>query len=81
MTTSPGLHKVGAMDPELRNSPIADEFDEDADTVRLQVPGEPVCFFNGRAFSNGEYVNSGGQVLKCRYGVWVDAGSADRDNP
>jgi hypothetical protein len=80
MNTNPGLVEVGAMDPELRNSPIAEEFDEDADTVRQQVPGEPVCFFNGRPFPNGKYVSSGGQVLMCRYGVWVEAGGADRWN-
>ncbi|HEY7639847.1 MAG TPA: hypothetical protein VH814_08990 [Steroidobacteraceae bacterium] len=77
----PRLPEVGALDPELRNSPIAQELDEDIDTLRQQVPGEPVCYFNGRSFPNGRAVSSGGQVLRCRYGVWVDAGSADRDNP
>jgi hypothetical protein len=77
----PRLPEVGALDPELRNSPIAEELDEDADTLMQQVPGEPVCYFNGRSFAHGRYVTSGSQVLRCRYGVWVDAGSADRDNP
>jgi len=81
MNANTGLLEVGAMDPELKNSPIAEEFDEEADTLRQQMPGEPVCFFNGRAYPNGKYVNSGGQVLMCRYGMWVEAGSADRNNP
>lgn len=77
----PHLPEVGALDPELRNSPVAQEFDEDVDTLRQQMPGEPVCYFNGRSFAHGRYVSSGGQVLHCHYGVWIDAGSADRDNP
>lgn len=75
------LPQVGAMDPELENSPIAQELEEDSDTIRQQVPGEPVCYFNGSAFAHDEYVNSGTQVLKCRYGVWVEVGSADPGNP
>jgi hypothetical protein len=49
--------------------------------VRQQVPGEPVCFYNGAEYSHGSFVASGSQVLKCSYGVWVDAGSADPRNP
>jgi len=81
MTVQPRLPEVGAMDPTLRNSPIAEELDEEADTLRQQVPGEPQCYFNGQGYSNGEFVNSGGQVLRCWYGVWVESGSADPDNP
>lgn len=81
MRGHPKLPEVGALDPELRNSPIAQELDEDVDTLRQQVPGNPVCYFNGRSFANGRYVSSGGQVLRCRYGVWIDVGAADRDNP
>ena len=77
----PGIQQVGAMDPELRNSPVAEEFDEDSETVRQQMPGEAVCYFNGHAFRNDQYVKSGTQVLRCRYGVWIEAGSSDPDNP
>ena len=75
------LPQVGAQDPELENSPIADEEDEDTDVVRQQVPGEPVCFFNGTSYKNGQFVASGSQVLKCSYGVWVESGSTDDRNP
>jgi hypothetical protein len=77
----PSLPQVGAQDPELRNSPIAEEEDEDTDVVRQQVPGEPVCFYNGTEYRHGSFVASGSQVLKCSYGVWVEAGSADPRNP
>lgn len=75
------LPQVGAMDPDLRNSPIAAELEEDSDTIRLQVPGEPMCYFNGRGFAHDEFVASGSQVLRCRYGVWIEMGSADPGNP
>lgn len=76
-----GLQQVGAMDPELQNSPVAQEFDEDSDIVRQQMPGTAVCYFNGQSFTHDEYVISGSQVLRCQYGVWIEAGSADPDNP
>jgi len=69
-----GLQQVGAMDPELRNSPVAQEFDEDTDTIAQLMPGEAVCHFNGSAFPNDQYVISGSQV-------WIEVGSADPDNP
>jgi hypothetical protein len=81
MLQSQSIPQVGAQDPELENSPIADEEDEDTETVRQQVPGEPVCLFNGTSFKHGDFVASGSQVLKCNYGVWVDSGSTDTRNP
>jgi hypothetical protein len=77
MRTHSSIPQVGAQDPELRNSPIADEEDEDTDVVRQQVPGEPVCYFNGAEYRDGAFVMSGSQLLKCSYGVWVDEGSGD----
>ncbi len=75
------IPQVGAQDPELENSPIAVEEDEDTDVVRQQVPGEPVCFFNGSSYKHGEFVASGSQVLKCSYGVWIESGSLDDRSP
>ena len=75
------LLQVGAQDPELLNSPIAQEEDEDTDVVLQQVPGEPVCYYNGTGFPHGAYVSSGAAVLKCSYGVWIEFGSADPRNP
>ena len=81
MLQHPSLPQVGAQDPELENSPIAIEEDLDTDVVRQQVPGEPVCLFNGMVYKNGEFVASGSQVLKCAYGVWIESGSTDARNP
>jgi hypothetical protein len=81
MKQSPSIPQVGAQDPQLKNSPIAEEEDEDTDVVRQQVPGEPVCYFNAKAYENGSYVASGPQLLRCTYGIWVDSGSSDPGNP
>jgi hypothetical protein len=73
--------QVGAPDPELRNSEIAEETDEDYEVLRREVPGEPVCYFNNASFRNGAYVCSGSTLLRCDYGIWMRMGSCDPDNP
>lgn len=78
---SDGILDLGAQDPELRNSPIAWEGDEETETLRESVPGEAVCFFNGTAYEQGTLVKSGGSILRCQYGLWIEAGPSDPDNP
>ncbi len=43
------LPQVGAPDPELKNSPIAEEMDEDSPFLRLEVPGEPGLLLQWRS--------------------------------
>jgi len=81
MTDVKHITDVGAPDPELHTSPIADEIDDDTDVLRQQVPGEPVCYFNEKSFSNGSYIKTGATVLKCDYGIWIPAGPGDPENP
>jgi len=81
MPTGIDVPEVGAQDPELRNSPIADEGDEDYEVIRQENPGDAVCHFNGRVFQNGSYIRSGIQLLRCEYGLWINGGPADPDNP
>jgi hypothetical protein len=76
-----GIRNVGAVDPELKTSPVAEEMLEDSDTLRLEVPGVAVCYFNGEVFKTGEVVRSGTMLLECRDGLWVEAGPADPKNP
>jgi hypothetical protein len=73
--------QLGAPDPELKNSPIAWETDEDTETLRESVPGDPVCFFNDLAYSHGTVICSGTALLRCDHGLWVPAGPADSSNP
>ena len=77
----PTMPQVGAMDPDLQNSPVAEEFEEESDTIRQQVPGEPICYFNGSAFAHDQYVRCGSQVLKCSYGVWLEVPSEEPGVP
>ena len=72
--------KVGAPDPELRNSPILEETDEEFVTSG-QTFGEHVsCYFNGATFREGQFVCSGDELLQCKRGVWVREGTCDPDN-
>jgi hypothetical protein len=76
-----GIRNVGAIDPELRTSPVAEELTEDSDTLRLEAPEVDVCYFNGEVFRSGELVRSGTMILKCHDGLWIEAGPADPKNP
>ncbi len=65
--------QVGAPDPELRTSPIFDEFDEDlSPDLELETGA---CYFNNLAYPVGQYLLSGGELLHCEErGVWVRRG-------
>ena len=81
MTQFNNVTDVGAPDPELNTSPIAEESDDNTETLRSEVPGEPVCFFNDKSYDIGSYVKSGTSIFKCDYGIWIPAGPADPENP
>lgn len=81
MRSTKKVPHVGAADPELQNSPIADELDEEFEVIKQEVPGEPVCHFNGVAYPHDKYVCSGTTLLHCNYGVWLRCGTCDPDNP
>jgi para-nitrobenzyl esterase len=83
MVTNPGTRDVGAVDPQLKTSPIAEEMSEDWQLLRQEVPegAAPMCYFNGEAFQPGAFVRSGTVVLECRDGLWVEIGPADPRNP
>jgi hypothetical protein len=72
------MRDLGAQDPNLHNSPIAqpvlDMDDESIDepAVDDSVPG--VCLFNEERFEHGSYVRSGDTILRCENGIWTDIG-------
>jgi hypothetical protein len=72
---------LGAQDPELKNSPVAWESDEETDSLREQEPGAPECYFNGKAYEDGVVVKSGTVLLCCSSGIWLPVASSDPDNP
>ena len=72
--------QVGAPDPELKTSPIFDEYDEEA-LQDLDIE-TGVCYFNDDAYRLGEYVLSGSELLRCeRRGVWIREGEMRPDRP
>ncbi|MDH3280903.1 MAG: hypothetical protein OEQ39_29410 [Gammaproteobacteria bacterium] len=76
MTKHATVIEVGAPDPELENSPIFDYESEWAEYQDLELE-TGVCYFNGETYPLGEYVSSGGELLRCmEKGVWVRVGSS-----
>ena len=75
------VQDVGAQDPDLQNSPIAEEALEPDPTLRQQALEEGFCYFNGEVFNDGTVVRSGTTMLRCDRGIWVPAGPGDPDNP
>jgi len=72
---------LGAQDPELKNSPVAWESEEETDALREQAPGAPVCYFNDKPYDESVVVKSGDTLLRCNYGIWIPVASSDPDNP
>ena len=71
------IPQVGAPDPELKNSPIFDEYDNDFLDPDLELEAG-ACYFNGRAYRIGEFVCSGGELLRCEEkGVWIREGDCE----
>lgn len=70
---------VGAVDPSLKTSPIAEEMAEEAYTLRQQVTGASACLFNDVKFGDGAVVRSGSTILKCSNGLWIETGDAEFD--
>jgi hypothetical protein len=71
--------KVGAPDPELKNSPIFDSSDEHDPSLDLELE-TGVCYFNAKAYALGSYVCSGDELLRCEErGVWIREGTCYQD--
>lgn len=81
MTERSNPTHVGAPDPELKNSPIVEETDEDFDYIVQELSDDTVCYFNNRAYGPGSFICSGSELLRCERGAWVREGSCDPDNP
>jgi len=72
---------VGSQDPELKNSTIADEDDEELDAATFdEAAAAAVCYFNGESFAPGTVVRSGTSLLRCELGVWVPISQSDTDD-
>lgn len=73
---------VGAPDPELKNSPIMEETDEEFEVLGQETEELPECYFNGVVYRHGQFVCSGsGELLRCEKGIWAREGTCDPENP
>ena len=64
--------QVGAPDPELRTSPIFDEYADISLDLELETGA---CYFNNTVYAVGQYLRSGSELLHCEErGVWVRRG-------
>jgi len=81
MSEQISIPQVGAPDPEMKNSPIAEETDEDYDVIQQTALSEPVCYFNNTAYEHNSRVCTGDELLRCKHGLWLREGTCDPDNP
>lgn len=66
------VSQVGAPDPELRTSPIFDEYEDASLDLELETGA---CYFNNTLYPVGQYLLSGSELLHCEIrGVWVRKG-------
>lgn len=64
--------QVGAPDPELKTSPIFDEYEDISLDQELETGA---CYFNNVAYPRGQYLLSGSELLHCEErGIWVRRG-------
>jgi hypothetical protein len=64
--------QVGAPDPELRNSPIFDEYEDVSLDMELETGA---CYFNNTLYPVGQYLLSGSELLHCELrSIWVRKG-------
>ncbi len=77
MTIKASVPRVGAPDPERRNSPIFDSSTDELLSLDRELE-TGCCYFNGQPFALGQYVCSGEELLRCEdRGVWVREGSCE----
>ncbi len=81
MSKIKSIPHVGTQVPELKNSPVADDMDDEIYVVGQEVEEQPVCYYNNKSYANGSYVNTGAEVLLCNNGLWVYQSSSDSDKP
>jgi len=75
MSKTTDVPKVGAPDPELKNSPIFDTARDQFESPDFELE-TGVCYFNGISYPLGQYVCSGDELLRCEEkGVWMREGS------
>jgi len=70
--------QVPAQDPDLKNSPIAWEAEEDSEALQAEAADAPVCFFNDVEYAHGSSFATHGIALRCDHGVWIATEAQDQ---
>lgn len=81
MSQIKSIPHVGAQVPDMKNSPIADDTDEEIYVLRQEVEEQPFCYFNDISYPDGSFVQSGTDVLICSNGLWIYQSNSDPDKP
>ncbi len=68
---------LGSPVPELKNSPIFSNIDDEQAMIEAQIPEERMCYFNGEIYQHGTFIKSNSIILQCDRGVWVEAQKID----
>ncbi len=65
----PDAIAVAAQDPDKENSPITIPAEEES-TIALNIATHG-CFWNDKAFKDGDRICNGGLVYECSFGKWA----------
>jgi hypothetical protein len=68
---------LGVPMPELKNSPIILDINDEREIIETEIPEERACYFNGDCYPHDSYIKSGNTVLRCDRGAWVEAKTPD----
>ncbi len=69
---------LGAPIPELKNSPIFLNIEDERELIETEIPEERICYFNGESYPHGTYIKSSTTVLKCDRGAWIEVELAEK---
>jgi hypothetical protein len=68
---------LGSPNPELKNSPIINNINDEQEMIEPEIPEERICYFNGESYAHGTYIKSGTIILQCDRGAWIEADMPD----
>ena len=77
MSITKHLVDLGAPIADLKNSPIFIDIADERELVDIEIPEERVCYFNGESYPQGTYIKSGGSILQCDRGTWIETETED----
>lgn len=68
---------LGSPIPELKNSPVISNIEDERAMIEAQIPEERMCYFNDEIYEHGTFIKSNAITLECDRGVWVEVPAGD----